>query len=239
MSERASSDAADTGETPKFQRYFVEHGRYTAGMSVAYKQSVLTGEATWQSLALGFPIGERLHSAPVIRLADAKPMELGETILADARWRLFAFAPAADPAAEGSAIRSLCDFLASDPSSPVLRHTAPGSDIDATIDVRVVFPQAAKDLALETLPQILLPKKGRLGLVDYEKTFRRDDAPGRDIYELMGIAGQAGCSVIARPDRYVPHVLPLTAYGELARFFAGVLSPANAARTPDSETAAA
>ncbi|MAU96479.1 MAG: phenol 2-monooxygenase [Fulvimarina sp.] len=239
MSERASADAADTGETPKFQRYFVEHGRYTAGMSVAYKPSVLTGEATWQSLAPGFPIGERLHSAPVIRLADAKPMELGETILADARWRLYAFAPAADQAAEGSAIRSLCDYLASDPASPILRHTSAGSDVDATIDVRVVFPQAAKDIALETMPPLLLPKKGRLGLVDYEKTFRRDDAPGRDIFELRGIDRQEGCLVIVRPDQYVAHVLPLNAYGELARFFAGVLLPANAARTPDSETAAA
>ena len=41
----------------------------------------------------------RFHSAPVIRLADAKPVHLGHTVKADGRWRLFAFADAEDPAA--------------------------------------------------------------------------------------------------------------------------------------------
>ena len=40
----------------------------------------------------------RFHSAPVVRLSDAKPMHLGHTVKADGRWRLFAFADASDPA---------------------------------------------------------------------------------------------------------------------------------------------
>ncbi|HKJ63634.1 MAG TPA: FAD-dependent monooxygenase, partial [Hyphomicrobiales bacterium] len=88
MSERPASDDGEHGETPKFQRYFIQHGRYTAGMSVKYTPSTLTGKDTWQSLATGFEIGTRFHSAPVIRLADAKPMELGHVVKADTRWRL-------------------------------------------------------------------------------------------------------------------------------------------------------
>ena len=58
------------------QAYFVQHGRYTAGVVTRYAPSVLTGGAAHQGLAKGFEIGTRFHSAPVVRLADAKTIEL-------------------------------------------------------------------------------------------------------------------------------------------------------------------
>ena len=57
----------------------------------------------------------RFHSAPVIRLADAKPVQLGHMVKADGRWRIFAFAGADDPAAPTPASARLCDFLAEAP----------------------------------------------------------------------------------------------------------------------------
>ena len=54
----------------------------------------------------------RFHSAAVIRLADAKPVQLGHTIKADGRWRLFVFA-AAESVAPASSFTALCQFLAS------------------------------------------------------------------------------------------------------------------------------
>ena len=59
--------------------------------------SLLTGEATYQHLAEGLTIGMRFHSAPVIRVADAKPVHLGHAVKADGRWRIFAFAGAEIP----------------------------------------------------------------------------------------------------------------------------------------------
>jgi phenol 2-monooxygenase (NADPH) len=233
MSERPESAAPAEGETPEFQRYFIQHGRYTAGMSVTYAPSALTGAATWQSLAAGFGIGTRFHSAPVVRLADVRPMELGHTIMADARWRVFAFSPAEDPAAEGSAIRKLCHFLAEASDSPLQKYTAPGADIDSAIDVRAVFQQGSRALTLETLPGFLLPRKGRLGLVDYEKMFCADTRDGRDIFDLRGIDRRKGCLVIVRPDQYVAHVLPHDAHDELGRFFDGFMLPASVAREAD------
>ena len=105
----AEGKAVDPAAT---QDYFVRHGRYTAGTATRYRPSTLTGEPTHQHLAKGLTIGTRLHSAPVVRLADAKPMHLGHTVKADGRWRLFAFAGAGDPAAPSSGIRALCEFLA-------------------------------------------------------------------------------------------------------------------------------
>lgn len=227
LSERPES--ADRGDEPKFKRYFIEHGRYTAGMSVTYARSALTGPTTWQSLAPGFQIGARFHSAPVLRLADAKIMELGHTVTADARWRVFAFTPNEDPSSDGSAVGRLCDFLAEAPNSPVRRYGRNGADVDALIDLRVVFQQTSRDLAIETFPDLLLPRKGRFGLIDYEKVFCHSPKLGRDIFELRGIDRQQGCLVIVRPDQYVAHVAPFGDHSELAGFFDGFMLPPPAA----------
>ena len=217
----ASSKGFDPVET---QSYFVRHGRYTAGTAARYRPSLLTGDATHQHLAAGFAIGMRFHSAPVIRLADARPVQLGHTVKADGRWRIFAFAGAQDPAAPNSGIRALCDFLAAAADSPVRRYTAANEDIDAVIDVRAVFQQDHRDLAIEAMPSFLLPRKGRYGLCDYEKMFCADLKGGNDVFTLRGIDRERGGMVVVRPDQYVAHVLPLDGHGELAAFFAGFMT---------------
>lgn len=224
LSERPTvDDKQSEDESPKFQRYFIEHGRYTAGMSVTYKPSQLTGANTWQSLATGLEIGSRFHSAPVIRLADAKPLELGHTVKADARWHIFAFAPNEDPTTDQSAIRKLCNYLQDAKDSPINRYTLDSEDVDSIIDFRAVFQQYHRDIALETLPGFLLPRKGKYGLIDYEKNFCPDLKNQKDIFDMRGINRQEGCMVIVRPDQYIAHILPLNAYAELASFFDGFM----------------
>jgi phenol 2-monooxygenase len=205
------------------QEYFVRHGRYTAGTATRYRASSIVGEGTYQNLAKGFPIGMRFHSAPAIRLADARPVELGHAVEADGRWRIFAFAGAGDPAAPGSGVRSLCDFLETSEQSPVRKFTPAGKDIDSAIDLRAVFQQGHRLLALEAMPALLLPRKGRYGLHDYEKMFCPD--PANDVFDLRGIDRTRGCMVVVRPDQYVAHVLPLDAHGEVVAFFEGFMVP--------------
>jgi phenol 2-monooxygenase len=212
-------------EPARTQNYFVRHGRYTAGTATHYGPSILTGDPIHQHLAEGFVIGTRFHSAPVIRLADAKPVHLGHVAGADGRFRIFAFASADDPSAPGSAIRLLCDFLAESPKSPVRKHTSRDEDIDAVIDVRAVFQQPHRRLAIETMPALLLPRKGRYGLRDYEKMFCADLKGGNDVFALRGIDRGAGCMVVVRPDQYVAQILPLDGYKELASFFDGFMLP--------------
>ena len=187
---------------------------------------MITTEATSQHLANGFPVGMRFHSAPVIRLADAKPMHLGHVARADGAWRLYIFADRTDPASPGSLAGQLCEFLASE-KSPIARFTPEHSEPDSVIDVRAVFQQGHRDLAIGSIPAILLPTKGRFGLIDYEKAFCPDLVAG-DIFDLRGIDRVTGCMVVVRPDQYVSHVLPLEATDELADFFAGILLDARA-----------
>ena len=212
-----------TDGLPRVAREFVNNLPFTCGLTIQYEPGALTGPATHQRLATGFDIGKRFHSAPVVRLADAKPMQLGHCIEADARFRLFVFAPAGDRGAPGGAVAALCDWLQHDAASPLRRHTAPGEDVDAVIDTRAVFPQGFRDLDFAALPALLRPHVGRYGLCDYEKVFCADLKRGEDIFALRGTDRAAGCMVVVRPDQYVGHVLPLQARGELAAYFAGIL----------------
>jgi phenol 2-monooxygenase len=199
----------------ELQAYFVKSGRYTAGVATHYAPTtVLTAAATHQALAQGFTIGMRLHSAPVVRLADAKPVQLGHAARADGAWRLYAFADAS-----GKHMRELAAFLAQSPKSPIRRFTPSGSDIDSVIDVRAVFQQGHRELRVDELPSMLLPRKGRFGLVDYEKVYCPDLKNGADIFDLRGIDRQNGALVVVRPDQYVANVLPLHAHDALAAFF--------------------
>jgi phenol 2-monooxygenase (NADPH) len=222
---KETSDTEGEGVVPEvFHRHFVQQGRYTAGVATRYAPSMITAGAAYQHLAKGFPIGMRFHSAPVIRLADAKPMHLGHVARADGSWRLYVFADRADPVSPGSRARQLCEFLASE-KSPILRFTPEGAAPDSVIDVRAVFQQGHRDLAVNSMPAVLLPAKGKFGLIDYEKVFCPDPRAG-DIFDLRSIDRVTGCLIIVRPDQYVSHVLPLDATGELAGFFAGILRDA-------------
>ncbi len=216
----ADRDGVDPAE---FQRYFVKQARFTAGTETRYVPSIISGKPTYQHLAEGFTIGMRFHSAPVIRLADAKTVHLGHTVKADGRWRLFAFADAEHPAASSSRLRALCEFLAGSKESPARRYTPAGADIDSVIDVRAIFQQGHRELAIEAIPALLLPRKGRFGLRDYEKMFCPDLKNHADIFDLRGVDRTKGCMVVVRPDQYVAHVLPLDAYAKLGSFFDGFM----------------
>lgn len=103
-------DHPDQGgvDPAELQAYFVRSGRYTAGVGTHYPPvTVLTAQATHQALAQGYTIGMRFHSAPLIRLADAKPVQLGHAARADGAWRLYAFADAS-----AQRLRALMDHLA-------------------------------------------------------------------------------------------------------------------------------
>ncbi|MGL4490493.1 MAG: 3-hydroxybenzoate 4-monooxygenase, partial [Rhizobiaceae bacterium] len=208
------------------QRYFVQHGRYTAGTATCYKPALLTVESAHQSLATGFQIGTRFHSACVVKLSDAKPVDLSATTTkADGRWRLFLFAGQDNPAAAHAPVRITCEWLSASQDSPVVRYTPQGADIDAVIDVRAVFQQNHQELAIERMPALLLPRKGKYGLLDYEKMFCPDFKGGSDIFDLRGVNRETGCIVVVRPDQYIGTVLAMHAHAELAAYFARFMLP--------------
>ncbi len=205
------------------QRYFVQHGRYTAGTATQYQAALLTGQVTHQSLATGLQIGTRFHSVPVIRIGDGKHVQLGTTLAADGRWRLLAFAGTGDLATPDSPLGKLCTYLSQSPNSPLKRFTPKGADIDAVFDVRAVFQQNHHQLAITSMPELLFPHKGKYGLRDYEKAFCALADEKQNIYTLRGIDRKQGCLVVVRPDQYIAQVLPLSDTDTIATFFASFM----------------
>lgn len=76
----------------EFAEYFVRSGRYTAGFTARYEESVVTqpgrGE---QSVAKGVTVGMRFPSAQVIRFCDCKAVQLQSVLKSDGRWRVVVF----------------------------------------------------------------------------------------------------------------------------------------------------
>ena len=195
----------------ELQAYFVRAGRYTAGVATRYQPGALIGDGAWQHLASGFSIGTRFHSAPAIRVADAKPVQLGHAAQADGRWRLYAFADAS-----GEALQAFCEHWLHAPQS-VFNHTRrEGDDPDSLLDLRAVLQAPHRDIQVQHLHPALLPRKGRFGLIDYEKVFTLD--PSNDIFAQRGVDREKGALVLVRPDQYVAHVLPLDAFDQLSAF---------------------
>ena len=198
---RCSAISSSTAATPRAPR------RSTRRRSSPAKP---TPSASGQGLAIGM----RFHSAPVIRLADAKPVHLGHAVKADGRWRIFAFAGrGGSRRAElrhPRAVRLSCR-VAEVAGARNTRPTARTST--AVIDVRAVFQQGHRD-ARPSRPcrPSCCRAKGRYGLRDYEKMFCPDLKSGNDIFDMRGIDRERGCMVIVRPDQYVAHVLPLDGY---------------------------
>lgn len=229
---RSNASASDKGyvDPAVFQRNFERQGRFMAGVETRYEAGVLTsGDMRFQRLARGYNIGMRFQSVQVLRVADAKPIHLGHVMNADGRWRIIIFGDDTPdcPTSQTSPVWKLCSFLE---QKLVPMYTPPESDIDSVFDVRAVFQQSRKTFEITALPSLLLPRKGKLGLQDYEKAFTDEESYGSGfgrIYETRGIDKEKGCVIVVRPDQYVSAVLPLAeeAEGMLEEFFRGVMIP--------------
>ena len=76
----------------EFAEYFVKSGRYMAGFTARYEDSIITNlKESRESLATGIMVGMRFPSARVIRFCDAKPVQLQSVMKSDGRWRVVVF----------------------------------------------------------------------------------------------------------------------------------------------------
>jgi phenol 2-monooxygenase len=206
----------------ELEDFYVRTAEFPAGFMTEYSPSMIVAEATHQKLATGFPVGKRFKSAPVVRVCDTNPVQLGHQAAADGRWRIYVFADGAAPEQQPEApspAGDLAAWLANAPDSP-LAATPEGADHDAWFDVKVIYQQDHTGIDIGNVPAVFKPEVGPFRLTYLEKVYGTD--PAADIFELRGI-DRGGVVVVVRPDQYVANVLPLTATAELAAFFAPLL----------------
>ena len=61
----------------ELEDFYVHTAEFPAGFMTEYSPSMIVAEATHQQLATGFPVGKRFKSAPVVRVCDTNPVQLG------------------------------------------------------------------------------------------------------------------------------------------------------------------
>ena len=209
----------------ELEDFYVRTAEFPAGFMTQYAPSMLIAEASHQDLATGFPIGKRFKSAPVVRVCDTNPLQLGHQASADGRWRIYVFADSA-PAGAPSPVAEFAEWLQTSPDSP-LAATPAGADQDAWFDVKVIYQQDHTGVDVNAVPAVFKPQVGPFRLTYLEKVYGTD--PKADIFDIRGI-DRGGVVVVVRPDQYVANVLPLAATAELGAFFAPILS----ARKPET-----
>jgi phenol 2-monooxygenase len=231
----------------ELEDFYVSTAEFPAGFMTQYAPSMLVGEPEHQDLAAGFTIGKRFKSAPVVRVCDTNPVQLGHQAKADGRWRIYVFADAArpGPAEQGaeqpgasSPVADFADWIANSPDSP-LAATPSDADRDAWFDVKVIYQHDHTSIDIGAVPAAFKPEVGPFHLTYLENVYATD--PAADIFELRGLS-RNGVVVVVRPDQYVANVLPLTATAELSSFFAPLLPAQRDATTrhaalPEASTA--
>jgi phenol 2-monooxygenase len=77
----------------EFSEYFIKSGRYMAGFTAKYEDSVVTsGGDSEQGVARRVTVGMRFPSAQLIRFCDCKAVQLLSAMKSDGRWRIVVFA---------------------------------------------------------------------------------------------------------------------------------------------------
>ncbi|RAD02850.1 3-hydroxybenzoate 4-monooxygenase, partial [Burkholderia multivorans] len=117
---------------------------------------------------------------------------------------------------------ALAEWFESDPASPLVAYRRTGEDIDALVELNVIYQQPHTEFDFTDVPQVFRPYVGKFGLEYLEKIYAA--LPDDDIFETRGIS-RDGAVVIVRPDQYVSGVFPLDAREEIGKFFAGVFLP--------------
>ena len=139
------------GVTGRAAGQFVRQGRYTAGVATQYPRRCSPPGPPEPRAR--FRPRDPLPLRPVVRLADARPIQLGHAQRADGRWRLFAFS--------ADATTLLTSQWLGRGGVPGATDTPPDADIDRSSTSS--DPPARHLDVVQQLPPVLLPRQGRSG----------------------------------------------------------------------------
>uniref|UniRef100_A0A093V804 Phenol 2-monooxygenase n=1 Tax=Talaromyces marneffei PM1 TaxID=1077442 RepID=A0A093V804_TALMA len=207
-----------------FPEHFIKAGRYTAGLTAKYDDSVFTSTARSRSeLARGLTVGMRFPSTQVVRLCDARAMQLVRAFPADGRWRIVVFAGDISTPTCSERLNNLADFLSSE-AGPVSRITPSTADPDSVIEAILVLHSESGQIEQDQIPEHFTPVNGKWCIKDLFKTFvdcESYNSGHGHTYETYQIDKTEGAVVIVRPDHYISIISSLIDYDTINRFFEG------------------
>ncbi|WP_342319365.1 FAD-dependent monooxygenase [Corynebacterium mayonis] len=203
--------------------YYVAAEEFAAGFLTEYEENLITGDATHQALAAGFPVGRRFKSYPAMRRADANLRHLGHAHLADGRYRIYVFADRAHPADADSKVAKLAEHMHKEDSF-FKKYTPADGPGDATFAIQVIYQQYYRDFEITDVSPVFRPRTGSLMVELWDNVWAAHQDGGQDIFDARNIS-RDGVVVVVRPDQYVGAVVPLENPEALDAYFSQALLP--------------
>jgi phenol 2-monooxygenase len=147
----------------RYSDHFIKSAKYTAGLTTRYQDSILTSaEKSEKSLATNIEVGMRFPGAQVVRLCDARAVQLSQALKSDGRFRLMAFPGDISEAPGLKLLNDLASFLVRD-DSPIRAATPENRDPDSVIEIVAVLYGSRVRLEEDniTIPEVYTPITGK------------------------------------------------------------------------------
>ncbi|KAI0883449.1 FAD binding domain-containing protein [Annulohypoxylon maeteangense] len=190
------------------QKQFRLAGRYTAGQAIHYENSIIVNAELSDSVyATSLTAGMRFPSAQVVRLADARTVQLSSALTTDSRWHVVAFAGYINSENLGRLRK-----LSIDLGAVVDAFTPSHVDRDTIINPILVLSSKRTEIEQNWIPDTFAPIVSKWKMKSLFKVFVDDEgynSPHGHAYEKYGIEPTRGALVIVRPDQcMLPLLLP-------------------------------
>ncbi|KAK2778496.1 phenol 2-monooxygenase [Colletotrichum kahawae] len=195
-----------------FQDYFIKSGRYTAGLAIQYKPSILVRPSEADHLASGVRVGMRFPSAQVVRVFDARAMQLAKALQSDSRWHVVVFVGDINNAEAEARL-----------SQDALRNLSPtNSNAHSRFHPILLLKSDRKALDERKIPSFFTPDTGHGGVRRLQDVFVDDQSyhSGHgEAYTKYGVDPAVGAVALVRPDQYVSLICPLGRPTDIVKFF--------------------
>ncbi|KAK7951043.1 FAD-dependent monooxygenase [Apiospora aurea] len=189
------------GITPEhFHEQFVRSGRYTTGQAIKYDESAIVCLGCVKVSATRLEVGMRFPSAQVVRLCDAKAVQLVRALPSDSSWHIVVFA---GDIRDGEASARL-DKVSRELSDIMHESVPEGVEPDSILHFVLVLSGRRTEIELQQIPEVFTPVTGKLQLKCLLNVFIDDQSYNSGhghAYESYGVKPQVGALVVIRPDQ--------------------------------------
>ncbi|KAL6151640.1 hypothetical protein ACJQWK_10362 [Exserohilum turcicum] len=207
----------------EFAEYFVKSGRYTAGFTAKYRDTMITQAVEPQeSAAKAVTVGMRFPNAQAIRFCDCKAVQLQSVMKSDGRWRIVVFGGDLNQPEYRNRVQKLSKYL----EAIARKHTPAPKHLDSVMKPILVMSSKFQDTKQELIPDYFWPPTGKYSIRDLHKSYVDDDhynSGHGHAYKRYGVDADIGAVVIVRPDQYISKVATLDDVDGIASFFAGCM----------------
>lgn len=105
----SSKAPRDEASSQSFSDLFIQAGKYTAGLSVHYKDSAIVwSKQSSKDLARNLTVGMRFPTVQVVRFCDARAMQLVNALPSDGRWRIVVFSGEVEDQSSWTRLSKVC-----------------------------------------------------------------------------------------------------------------------------------